>query len=130
MHQLLYISTVSPGATIAIDDILRASQRNNARDGITGLLFYNGKRFLQALEGSDEAIARTIGRIRADPRHRAIVILSERTVATREFGNWAMADASAGDEGEMLARVADLVSRASPTVRATFNSYARIRRAA
>ncbi len=130
MNQLIYISTVSPRVPIATEEILRVSRRNNARDGITGLLFFNGQRFLQALEGPQDAIERAIGRIRVDVRHRAIVVLSERIVTTREFGNWSMADASTTSEAETFDRVAALVAGASPNVQATFNGYARIRRAA
>ncbi len=130
MHQLLYISTATPNSVVSTDQILRISRTNNVRDDITGLLFFNGQRFLQALEGPENAIARTIARIRADARHRAIVVLSERTVEVREFGSWSMADASITTDSNILDRIATLVARASPNVQATFNSYARVRRAA
>ena len=92
MHQLTYISTAIPVMTTAmVDETLRTSRRNNARDGITGLLIYDGKCFLQALEGDRSLVEATFERIRADPRHRASVMLSLRETPAPEFGGWDMA---------------------------------------
>ena len=49
LRQLVYISTATPGTAVDPAPILTASRRNNARDRITGLLWFDGKRFLQAL---------------------------------------------------------------------------------
>ncbi|WP_394652158.1 BLUF domain-containing protein [uncultured Sphingomonas sp.] len=132
MRQILYISTAA-GSVIANDanEILATSNRNNTADGVTGLLYFDGKRFLQALEGEPSAVARALSRIEGDPRHRAIVILSDRTVDAREFGSWSMAYRATGTDADgFIARVADLVSGASANVRATFTSFAEARRAA
>lgn len=69
----LYISSVKPGLANPIDPeaILTTSRRNNARDNVSGLLFFNGKRFLQALEGDDAMVDATYARIQRDPRHCA-----------------------------------------------------------
>ena len=134
MRQLVYISSVKPGLANTIDPgaILAVSRRNNARGNVSGLLFFNGKRFLQALEGDDAMVDATYARIQKDPRHYALVVLSMREIESREFGQWAMAyragDAVEGDD--TLAQVARLVNGASPSVRATFESFADLRRAA
>jgi hypothetical protein len=132
MLQLVYISTAR-GAVMASDlqRILGASRRNNARDGISGLLFFDGVRFLQALEGEEAAVTTAFERIKPDPRHSGVVVLSRREVAKREFGDWAMASRTALEgESEMLDRVAALVADASPMVQATFTSFAEFRRKA
>lgn len=129
MIQLLYISTARGSADIG--DVLAVSRRNNSRDDITGLLYADGVRFLQVLEGPDLPVRRAYARIAADPRHRSLVVLSDRTIDEREFGAWAMAEKRPGaDADALLARVADLTANASPTVRATFDSFATLRRAA
>lgn len=129
MLQLLYISTAKQAVDVA--QVLATSQRNNARHSITGLLYTDGVRFLQVLEGPEQAVRTTFDRIKADPRHRAVVKLSERDVASREFGEWAMAERLPGVDGEaMLGKVDQLTTNASPTVRATFDSFARLQRAA
>lgn len=132
MRQVLYISTASGavGGSDA-DAILATSRRNNTGDAVTGLLYFDGKRFLQALEGEPAAVDRALSRIEKDPRHRAIVVLSDRTVETREFGEWSMAYRAPGaDPDGFLDRVSGLVATASPNVRATFTSFAEARRAA
>ena len=131
MRQVIYISTVARDAlSMHAGQILQKSRDNNARDGVTGLLYFDGKRFLQVIEGEDAAIARTYARIQKDPRHRAVVILSDRTVDDRDFGEWSMAWKEPGDDAtDFIDRVARLVDLASPSVRATFNSFAELRRA-
>lgn len=90
--QLTYISTITRGLGDAIiEPVLESSRRRNAIAGVTGLLLFDGRRFLQALEGEPQAVRTTFDRIAADPRHRAIVRLSERQIDEREFGEWAMA---------------------------------------
>lgn len=129
MLQLTYIS--SAVGTPSVAAILAASRRNNARDGITGLLFSDGRRFLQALEGSADEVEQAFARIERDPRHRAIVVLSRRVITAREFGPWAMAERAPGaDAAAFIARLDMLVAGAAPQVRATFDSFARLQRAA
>ena len=130
-QQILYISSISPVAQIDVAKILAVSQANNARDDLSGLLFFNGRRFLQVLEGPTPAMDAVLTRIRADTRHRAIVVLSDRMVAEREFGPWAMTDATnAADAADLLAGIERLVARSAPAVRETFASYARLQMAA
>ncbi|GAA3721746.1 hypothetical protein GCM10022268_32440 [Sphingomonas cynarae] len=129
MLQLVYISTTVDKPST--DDILRTSRRNNARDGLTGLLYSDGKQFMQALEGPADKVEAAYARIKADPRHRAAVILSRRDVETREFGQWEMAARAPGEESEaFLARVEQLIVNADRNVQATFEGFARINRAA
>lgn len=132
MLQLIYVSSVRPGAEgIDPETILAVSRANNQRDEITGLLYSDGTRFLQALEGPAEKVEAAYTRIKADPRHRAVVMLSERQIEAREFGEWAMAHKSPGTDADaFIGRVSDLSANASPNVRATFESFAQVRRAA
>ncbi|MEE2915447.1 MAG: BLUF domain-containing protein, partial [Pseudomonadota bacterium] len=69
-YQLVYISSAI--GRVDGDAVLAVSRRNNARDGITGLLYADGRRFLQVLEGERAAVERAYQRIAADPRHRAL----------------------------------------------------------
>ncbi len=127
MLQLIYVSTARPGAVVDLEDILTVSRRNNRRDGITGLLHGNGRRFLQALEGEPDRVEAAFARISADPRHFALVILSRRDVVVREFGDWAMAVDDG--TGSAIAQVAALVENAAPNVRGTFEGFAAMRAA-
>jgi hypothetical protein len=132
MLQVVYISTSrAADASAELPRILNTSRANNGRDGITGLLFFDGKRFLQALEGDEEKVGAAMARIKDDARHSGVVVLSKRTVEQREFGDWTMASRGMpGAEDAMLGRIAALVRNAAPGVQATFNSFAQVRRAA
>jgi hypothetical protein len=70
---------------------IRESARHlNALDGITGLLVFNGSRFLQVVEGSPEAIDDLLVRLGSDDRHSAIEIRDDRAVDRRSFPDWSM----------------------------------------
>jgi hypothetical protein len=133
MYQLTYISTAHPGIGEGdIDAILASSRKHNSRNGVTGILVYDGKRFLQALEGEQAAVEATYLRIKADPRHRAAVQLSLRDVDAREFGTWDMAahrsSAKAGDRGIIDDVDAMVASVPDANTRALFSSFARLKR--
>lgn len=131
MLQLVYVSSANRREAPDPVRILATSRRNNHRDSITGLLYSDGTRFLQVLEGPETKVTEAFARIHADPRHRALVVLSRRTIEAREFGNWDMAHHTPGaDADAFIERVAALSANASSDVRATFDGFAKVRRAA
>lgn len=71
-------------------DILKSARDLNAIDGITGLLIFDGSRFLQWIEGPPQAIDDLIERLRRDPRHSAFEIREEGGADDRLFGGWTM----------------------------------------
>ena len=92
MFQLIYLSTATPGVSAdTLEGILLESRRRNFMAGISGLLVFDGRHFLQALEGDHKEVEATYARIAADVRHRALVKLTTKEITTREFGDWAMA---------------------------------------
>lgn len=132
LHQLTYISTARPSIILAdMETILQISRRNNERAQVTGLLIFDGKRFLQALEGPMEAVEATFSRIAVDPRHRALVKLSSRHVTDREFGDWSMGSHLSGSiigDGKLVDHVDAMTEGLSdPNMRETFRGFARIR---
>jgi hypothetical protein len=64
--------------------------RLNALDGITGMLVFNGLRFCQTVEGSQEALADLLERLRGDPRHRNLVVTEDCSIRERRFRSWDM----------------------------------------
>ena len=131
MIQLVYVSTAASLVSIdEIDAILEASRRNNERSGVTGLLLYNGRRFLQALEGNQDAVERTYSRIKADPRHKSLAIVMSRDVDLRMFGDWSMAARRAAtdkDLDDLKAQVDVMTADLAPGLRAHFARYAEMR---
>lgn len=74
-----------------VETILEASQRNNAKAGITGALIFNSGVFAQILEGARCDIEATFERIQRDPRHGDVQVLALTPVSGRGFPTWSMA---------------------------------------
>ena len=92
LTSLVYISTAS--SAFEEDDLaalLGEARQNNAERGITGLLIYHDRSFLQVLEGPHDRLVETFERIREDRRHRAICELDRSAIESRAFPNWSMA---------------------------------------
>jgi hypothetical protein len=102
---------------------LSASRRNNRRVDVTGLLIVGGRRFLQVLEGPQEAVQQTLGRIAEDPRHFAIVELSNRAITTRSFSRWAMGFEEGRDVGEGLTLEAQIAGILEPVTDSNLKAY-------
>lgn len=133
MKQILYasINARSDGRPADVLGVLEQSRHNNALDGITGLLWTDGERFLQVLEGDDDAVDKCYARICADTRHKGIVTIVERAIDAREFGYWAMARRARGDTAdEHDARVRRMLANAADEVRAPFLELVATREAA
>ena len=135
MQRIIYISTARAIlAPAELESILRASRRNNAAVGVSGLLIVGGRRFLQALEGPPDAVATVFKRIEADPRHFAVVTLNRKTIEQRAFGDWSMGYAVGprtrpdGDLRDIVARLVTPLGDA--TMRAYFTEFASLHAAA
>jgi Sensors of blue-light using FAD len=89
--------------------IHQTARHFNALDGISGLLLFDGSRFLQIVEGSEDAIDNLVERLRMDPRHSAFEVRDERYVDQRSFPDWSMelvrVNAGYGDAGEEVATI-------------------------
>jgi len=70
--------------------IHQTARHLNALDGVTGLLLFDGSRFLQIIEGSEDAIDNLVERLRMDRRHSAFEVRDERYVERRSFPDWSM----------------------------------------
>ncbi len=91
MRQLVYISTGSPDLTEDdVADILATSQRKNPERGLTGFLIYNGRNFLQLLEGDAAAIEILMEDLRGDKRHNGLVRIEDVPIDVRRFSDWTM----------------------------------------
>ncbi|MFZ7088346.1 BLUF domain-containing protein [Curtobacterium sp. RRHDQ10] len=106
MLSIVYVSTATtPPDDAELAAILKVARRRNTELGVTGLLAYREGRFLQLVEGPDDAVDALYENIATDPRHRDVQLLDRDTVTQRWFPDWAMAfeplddDAVAGLEG-------------------------------
>lgn len=87
------ISKASESPLATLRDIVKKSQKNNKRDGVTGYLIFDRSCFLQILEGDKTQVYLTFRRIESDPRHADVVVVGAREVPARCFPNWTMAGA-------------------------------------
>ena len=116
-RRIIYSSRATDADFFAI---LRESRTNNGIDGISGLLAFDGRSFVQLLEGPPESVGATFGRIRQDPRHTDIVVISDSIEADRAFGDWTMAGIPEEREDLYRDRLAAMLMRAPPDVRRAF----------
>jgi hypothetical protein len=104
LYNLVYCSRATPDVNDAsVDRILATARRMNPVYGITGLLVYGGGIFFQWLEGPRANVTELLARIQKDPRHTALVLLSEsEEVRERLFPDWGMELVSATDIRDVL----------------------------
>ncbi len=91
MRQLLYTSTATAGITERdVRLIVGASQYRNAVDDITGILLFDGQRFLQFVEGPPHAIESLLQRLDRDMRHQDVTVRHDAIGLQRAFPIWSM----------------------------------------
>jgi hypothetical protein len=104
MKQVLYHSLNADRLDdAALAKLLAQSRHNNALDGITGLLWSDGKQFMQVLEGPRRSVTATYDRIVEDPRHCRITLLLDGAISAREFGGWTMVHRQSTDPVDIYA---------------------------
>lgn len=94
LFRLVYAShAVLPNPDLfegTVEAILTASQPNNARLGVTGLLLAHRGWFVQALEGPRRHVSQVFGSIGRDLRHARLELLTGGPAEDRLFGQWSM----------------------------------------
>ena len=91
MRQLVYISTGSFDLEESeVADILATSLRKNPERGLTGFLIYNGRNFLQLLEGEADKIELLMDELAQDSRHHGLVRIEDVAIEHRRFEDWTM----------------------------------------
>lgn len=105
MNQLAYRS-VAVGEPTAHDlaALLAQSRARNAQLGLTGLLVWDGRRFVQWLEGPQSSLDAVWASLLRDPRHTDVERLTTPFSDRRLFADWQMQLAS----GEPLPAVPDV----------------------
>ena len=89
LGRIIYTSTSLCQAE-DIPQILERSRTRNAVSGVTGALFLHEGKFLQYLEGEEEAIGTVYERILKDHRHADCKQIDGRLISVRIFSDWSM----------------------------------------
>lgn len=88
---LIYQSSANEAFTA--EQLRRLASRSseaNASAGITGVLLFDGRRFLQVLEGPEPEVQALFQRLLADPRHRDVQTVLHTGATQRSFSGWSM----------------------------------------
>ncbi len=89
LQRAIYISDAvgtAGGSLLSIAQILGASDVNNRRDHLTGVLIFHRGQFLQVIEGGRADVDRLIKRLGEDPRHTNLRFLTNSPTPDRRFG--------------------------------------------
>jgi Sensors of blue-light using FAD len=103
IYRLIYVSTALDSVDLnEFKRILATAQTNNAARDLTGMLAFNSKVFLQALEGSREAINDLYSKLVRDPRHFNLMLLKYAPIEVRNWSNWSMGFAAPNADNRAL----------------------------
>ncbi|WP_414171700.1 BLUF domain-containing protein [Clavibacter tessellarius] len=92
MRTTVYTSTATRDLTDDdLAELLRQCVRNNEESGLTGMLLHRDGRFMQVLEGPDDAVRDVFAVIAADTRHTEVRLLLDESITERAFPAWKMA---------------------------------------
>lgn len=90
-YYTIYTSTPKDKVTMEVlRDITQASQKNNPKNEITGILLGIENKFLQYLEGPEEKVNELFEKIWKDPRHEHVTQWVKGFSKGRVFGDWSM----------------------------------------
>ena len=91
LKRLVYLSRLEAKLTTKdIYQIIETSEKNNEANGLSGLLVYSKRSFLQVIEGDIYKLNGTFAKICRDPRHSDISIVEFTSIENRLFANWTM----------------------------------------
>mgnify|MGYP005987735699 CR=1 FL=1 len=91
MVRLLYYSYASRDMSLSdMKDILTVARENNSSQDLCGMLCYDNRYFVQALEGAIKAVNELFFHIADDPRHLDVIIRSYEYIEKQTFKEWNM----------------------------------------
>ena len=101
--RLTYASTATDGVDLnEFKRILLQAQTNNQRRDLTGMLAFNSKIFLQALEGSRDQVNELYAKLIRDPRHHTVTVLGYKEIEERHWASWSMGFAAPNSDNRAL----------------------------
>jgi hypothetical protein len=91
MYSLVYVSSaVEVFSQQELEALLKKSRMNNCEREITGMLLYKEGNFMQFLEGPKAQVIKLMDIVKADPRHRGLMVLLQEEQPERLFSEWSM----------------------------------------
>ncbi len=91
MKRLIYSSCSSENVDFnVVGEMLTHAVKRNKEKGITGMMVYDGHRFLQCIEGDETVIDALLEKLREDTRHHSLHFNGIEFDENRLFANWNM----------------------------------------
>ena len=91
LHKIAYRSeAVREFSRKELDAMLVDFRAKNQRRGITGLLRYRAKSFIQFLEGDEVKVMALFRQIQVDERHKNVFLFLQKPIETRVWPEWWM----------------------------------------
>jgi len=92
LHSLIYVSqAITPMSSADLGKIARQANLTNRSLGVTGCLVYQDGFFMQILEGRSEVLSALFEKIKQDPRHKNVQLVTEGKAQSRIYADWSMA---------------------------------------
>lgn len=103
--QLVYASEAANNLTdLDVLDILQKAQDRNHTLKVSGLLLFDGRTFIQLLEGEVAIVENLYSVISQDPRHKHVELLGRFPVEAPAMPTWAMAYFSKTADASLVSR--------------------------
>lgn len=91
IKRIIYTSRVAgPLDEVSVDALARQIAAVNERLDVTGFLVFDGRTFLQCLEGPPDAVDEVFERVLTDRRHHSIALIEAAVARERHFADWPM----------------------------------------
>lgn len=91
IRAVAYVSeAVQPWSREGIDAMVERAASFNVQAGVTGVLFFDGVRFLQYFEGPEDGTSAVYHRIQGSSYHHGLIELSRGPVGRRVLPYWSM----------------------------------------
>jgi hypothetical protein len=96
LSRLIYASEVANDLTPeGLQTLLATARRCNRLHDVSGMLVFDSKYFLQAIEGSRASLSQLYSNLVRDARHKRLLLLSFESIEQRIFSDWTMGFAAA-----------------------------------
>ena len=92
MHHIGYTSrALANDSFVQLEQLCQTSAAHNKLVGVTGLLVFDGVRYIQLIEGEASAVTLLMARIARDSRHDKIVYMINGCTPERAYKKWDLA---------------------------------------
>ncbi|TMO57965.1 BLUF domain-containing protein [Pseudoalteromonas phenolica] len=103
-------ATPAPLAWTELEVLRHECERRNKIEGITGMLLYDGKNFMQVIEGQEQKVLALFRLIASDSRHCNVEAIISNPIENRNFKSWSMGVITL-DENNQTQQVTELTGK-------------------